>query len=438
MMVSKVPGPEDTIKFMLNTQEFIYTVDMFQDILHLHVETLENLFVAPVNIKTIKAFMNRVGYQGVVDKKKAIKYPQFIKLIIADLMKKFLDIPQRIEEYYHSIKDNIPSVSVYTTRNVLVRGMPISDAFLTKEIHAIDDFKEHETVFMNVVVPMNQPQPVVSDQGTHSCWSSKNVAKVQEKLDEEEIEKMVEGDEDEESYASEFANFVLNDDVDDFGTRIELESYNENPKNVDDDVDIEKEKKADVEIENETKDDEEIENDDNVEKIDKVVKEKDIIDDVTGSMEIRKEQKQTLIPSTTRSLRNVSSSDKTISEELTATISPTTTTTSKASTAKHKKRSFSHKTKTLPAWFIGLEDVLSWLWVKGKRDAITVDINAIALFRQAIRSSSGRNDRTASPGSSWGNSACGCEIGGVLHKLVSMVEKNELVEELMIVFVDTE
>nr|GEV81888.1 integrase, catalytic region, zinc finger, CCHC-type, peptidase aspartic, catalytic [Tanacetum cinerariifolium] len=124
-----------------------------------------------------------------------------------------LDIPQRIEEDYHSIKDDIPLVSVYTTRNVLVRGMPIPDVFLTKEIHAIDNFKEHETVFMNVVVPTNQPQPVVSDQGTHS---SKNVAKVQEKLDEEEIEKMVEGDEDEESYASEFANSVLNDDVDNF------------------------------------------------------------------------------------------------------------------------------------------------------------------------------------------------------------------------------
>ncbi|GJV14385.1 hypothetical protein Tco_1359708, partial [Tanacetum coccineum] len=69
--VSKIHSPEDTIKFMLNTQEFIYTVDMFRYILHLPVETLENPFVAPVNIKTIEAFMNRVGYQGVVDKVRA-------------------------------------------------------------------------------------------------------------------------------------------------------------------------------------------------------------------------------------------------------------------------------------------------------------------------------------------------------------------------------
>ncbi|GJW70599.1 hypothetical protein Tco_0127516 [Tanacetum coccineum] len=63
-----VPDTEDTIKFMLDTQQFTYTVDMFRDTLHLPVETPENPFVAPANIHTIEAFMNRVGYQGVVDK----------------------------------------------------------------------------------------------------------------------------------------------------------------------------------------------------------------------------------------------------------------------------------------------------------------------------------------------------------------------------------
>ncbi|GKD57395.1 hypothetical protein Tco_1290782 [Tanacetum coccineum] len=155
--VSKVLGPEDTIKFMLNTQNFIYTVDMFRDILHLPVETPKNPFVAPVTIETIETFMNQFGYQGVIDKvsafytknlaqpwktmfkvfnsclttrtsghdqtkinilqmfhvvinqtnvdyaallwwdfknnvkqkKEAIQYPRFIKLIIADLMSKF-------------------------------------------------------------------------------------------------------------------------------------------------------------------------------------------------------------------------------------------------------------------------------------------------------------------------------------------------------------
>ncbi|GJY19784.1 hypothetical protein Tco_0392350 [Tanacetum coccineum] len=137
---------------MLDIEEFTYTVDMFRVTLHFPVETPENLFVAPIKTQTIEAFMNRVGYQGVVDKasafytknlaqpwqtmfkkKEAIQYPRFIKLIIVDLMKKFPNIPQRIDEDYHSIKDDIPLVSVYTTRNVLVRGMLIPNKFLTED-----------------------------------------------------------------------------------------------------------------------------------------------------------------------------------------------------------------------------------------------------------------------------------------------------------------
>ncbi|GJR47650.1 hypothetical protein Tco_1315753 [Tanacetum coccineum] len=124
--VSKVPDTEDTIKFLLDTEQFIYTVDI-------------------------------VGYQGVVDKVSAFytnnlaqRWQTMFKvfnrclttrtsghdqtkinilqlfhvLIIADLMKKFPDILKRLEEDYHSIKDDVP---------------------LIKET---DDFKEYETVFM--------------------------------------------------------------------------------------------------------------------------------------------------------------------------------------------------------------------------------------------------------------------------------------------------
>nr|GEY89452.1 hypothetical protein [Tanacetum cinerariifolium] len=143
------------------------------------------------------------------------------------------------------------------------------------QIRATDDFKEHEMVFMNVDVPMNQPQPVVSTQGTHrstprahrtptltaspqrkkrkkivrksTAKAQENVAKVQEKLDEEEIKKMVE----------------------------EPGGHKEHPEHVSyEDEEIEKEKK-DEEVEKE-KEDVEIE------------KEKDIADDGMGSTEIRK------------------------------------------------------------------------------------------------------------------------------------------------------
>ncbi|GKA86576.1 zf-CCHC domain-containing protein [Tanacetum coccineum] len=161
---SKVPNTEDIIKFLLDTQQFTYTVDMFRDTLHLPVETPDTPFVALANIHIIEAFINIVGYQGVVEKVSAFftknlvqPWQTMFKLIIADLMKKFPNIPKRLEEDYHSIKDDVTLVSVYTTRNVLVRGMLIPDALLSAAIREMDDFKEYETVFMKVDVPMNQP-----------------------------------------------------------------------------------------------------------------------------------------------------------------------------------------------------------------------------------------------------------------------------------------
>ncbi|GKB03226.1 hypothetical protein Tco_0831315 [Tanacetum coccineum] len=68
LIVSKVPDTKDTIMFKLDSQEIIYTVDMFRDTLYLLVETPDNPFIAPVNINVIESFMQKVGYQGVVDK----------------------------------------------------------------------------------------------------------------------------------------------------------------------------------------------------------------------------------------------------------------------------------------------------------------------------------------------------------------------------------
>ncbi|GJW78364.1 hypothetical protein Tco_0140046 [Tanacetum coccineum] len=134
---------------------------MFQDILHLSMETPDNPFVAPVNIETIKAFMNKVGYQGVIDKTKInilqlfhavinrtnVDYAALMWWDFINNMKQKKEAIQ-IEEDYQSIKDDIPLVSLYATRVVPVRGILISDAFLTKEIHDTDDFKEYESVFM--------------------------------------------------------------------------------------------------------------------------------------------------------------------------------------------------------------------------------------------------------------------------------------------------
>ncbi|GJV60122.1 hypothetical protein Tco_1466222 [Tanacetum coccineum] len=395
---------EDTIIFKLDNQEIFYTIDMFCNTLQLPVETLENPFVVPANIEIIKSFMNKFGYQGVVDKVNAF-YMKFLAQPWQTMFKKFTSIPLRIEEDYHSIKDDVLLVSVYTTGNVTVQGMLILDAFLTEEIRATNDFKEYEKVFVNVVVPMNQPQPIVSTQGMHrstprayktptltiassqikkrkqragetssprkplkatllslilhktvlAVEAQENVSKVQENLVEEEIEKIVEGKEDEESYASEFADSMLNDDIDDSDTRIEPESYKENPEVVADE-DVSKKK-------DDEKDEDKV-NDDDVEKEDDAVVENDNDDHTdhtlvgnhaTGSMETRNMQMQTPILTPTRSPRKVLSSNKTISEELTTNVSLTTATTSKdSSILKCEKRSISYKMKILPGSIVGM------------------------------------------------------------------------------------
>ncbi|GJS05905.1 hypothetical protein Tco_0362701 [Tanacetum coccineum] len=117
--------------FKLDAQEITYTVDMFRDALKLPVETPDNPFITPVNIKIIESFIQRVGYQGVVDKV-SVFYTKFLAQPWQTI-RRLSSSPQRLDEDYHSIKDDIPLVSVYTKGNVTIRGMLISDAFLTDD-----------------------------------------------------------------------------------------------------------------------------------------------------------------------------------------------------------------------------------------------------------------------------------------------------------------
>ncbi|GJT36096.1 hypothetical protein Tco_0926515 [Tanacetum coccineum] len=187
-----MPDTEDTITLKLDSPEIIYTVDMFRDTFYLPVETPDNPFIAPVTIKTIESFMQMVGYQGVVDKVSAF-YTKFLAqpwqtmfkvfnrclttrisghdqtkinilqlfhavvnrinvdyaaLLWWDLLNyKYSSIPQILDEDYHSLKDDIPLVSVYSIGNVLFQGMLIPNAFLTDKIRATDDYKKYKTVF---------------------------------------------------------------------------------------------------------------------------------------------------------------------------------------------------------------------------------------------------------------------------------------------------
>ncbi|GKC00321.1 hypothetical protein Tco_0986457 [Tanacetum coccineum] len=157
-------------------------------------------------------------------------------------------------------------------------------------------------------------------------------------LAQEEIDKLVDGDEDEESYASAFVDTVINND-DDIRSKLEPGSYKEHPEHVSDD---DEKKRKDEEVEKE-KEVVEIVKDTNIDdtssaKKKEVVTKKEVVN-MSSSQEIRKEYKKTPIPSPIRYPRNYLSLDKTISEELADTITPTTATSSKipSTTTRQKK-----------------------------------------------------------------------------------------------------
>ncbi|GJY44393.1 hypothetical protein Tco_0432606 [Tanacetum coccineum] len=124
--------------------------------------------------------------------------------------------------------------------------MLISDSFLTKEIRATDDYKEYETMFVNVAVPMNQPQPVVSTQGTHR--STPRAHRIPSLTNASPLgKKRKQREKDVKSYADKFdASMIHDDDDDDSSTRIESGSHKEHLEVVDDD-DNKEEKKYDKE-----------------------------------------------------------------------------------------------------------------------------------------------------------------------------------------------
>ncbi|GJV50034.1 hypothetical protein Tco_1440246 [Tanacetum coccineum] len=178
--------------------------------------------------------------------------------------------PRDLKEDYHSIKDDTPLVSVYTTRNVIVREMLIADDLLNDAIRDTQAYKDYKKEFVRVNVPTIQPQPVESTQGTNGiprATRTPNPTDVKpfttsppppsddRERDEiyeatqlslvlkEDVERIVEG-EDEESDVIKFFDsvFVVEEDS---GDRLEPESQKENPEKIDDDDDDVDEKKDD-------------------------------------------------------------------------------------------------------------------------------------------------------------------------------------------------
>nr|GEY67359.1 hypothetical protein [Tanacetum cinerariifolium] len=226
--VKQVPNANNSIRFMIDRETVTYTMDMLRDTLQLPVETPDQPFIEPANLKFIQRFLKIVGYEGIFDKLNV-----FYINNLAQQCKRCSRSSSRLDEYYHSIKDDIPLVSLYTMRNVIVKEMLIPNEFLTDDICTTMDYKEYEKVFGRVDIPTIQLG--------------------------EDIDKMVDGD-DEDSYASDFADLIFQDE-EDIRTRIEPGSHKENLEVDDDDVNdnIDKEKRDDEkkvndDIEDEKKD----------------------------------------------------------------------------------------------------------------------------------------------------------------------------------------
>ncbi|GJW75819.1 hypothetical protein Tco_0135189 [Tanacetum coccineum] len=212
------------------------TVDVPVMYLQLFWKTVtKNPFVKPANIQTIEAFMNHVSINPRTSSNRP-KQRSTIQL--------FHDVVNRANVDYAALLWWDFMAKYFKKKEGESISMLILDAFLTDEIQEIDDFKDYEAVFLKVVVPMEQPQLVVSTQGTNrgiprALRSPTISASPQEK----KKRKQIAGED-----------------------RLEPESHKENPEVVDDDDDNEKEK----------------------------VEEKK--DDEMGSLEFRTEETQTTIP----------------------------------------------------------------------------------------------------------------------------------------------
>nr|GEV56724.1 protein root UVB sensitive 1, chloroplastic [Tanacetum cinerariifolium] len=135
-------------------------------------------------------------------------------------LNKFTSISPRVKEDYHSIKDDVTLVSVYTTGNVNVRGMSTSRA--------------HKIPTLTSASPQGKKRKQ-SDGKTSSPQKSLKITIKQKKV--------VKGDKDVESYGDKFADYMLHEDADDSGNRLEPGSHKEHPKVVsDDDANKEEEK----------------------------------------------------------------------------------------------------------------------------------------------------------------------------------------------------
>nr|GEU99380.1 hypothetical protein [Tanacetum cinerariifolium] len=271
---------------------------------------------------------------------RSIQYPHFIKLIVADLIKKFPIIPKRLEEDYHSIKDDVLLVSVYTKGNVLVRGMLILDVFFTVEIRETYDFKEAPRT------PTITASPYESKKRKQTAGesSSRRIIIKKKKQSTPSIPSPRDDRERGEMAEATILSLTLHKNALDAEAKENIAK--EYPKHVSDDDDEKKKKDEEVEKEKEVA---EIVMETNVDDIsakknNEVVTKKEVVD-MSGIQEIRKEKNLVGIM-TQGSFGDASDLP---GDSRGSTVRPTNATSSKTpSTTTCQEKYFTLKTRRLP------------------------------------------------------------------------------------------
>ncbi|GKC30823.1 hypothetical protein Tco_1038117 [Tanacetum coccineum] len=158
------------------------------------------------------------------------------------------DISRRVHDNYHRVENDDLVKNIFNSRkNKDGARMKIHDWMLTKAMKLTDHYKMYVAMF-RVEVPTTQSQQIESTQGTHRTPSAlrspnpvttegessaphfeaqQNVAKVNEHLEDEELDHLLEGNEN--VNVDEFMNDIFNSQ-EDLDTRIEPRSDKESPK----------------------------------------------------------------------------------------------------------------------------------------------------------------------------------------------------------------
>ncbi|GJW68717.1 hypothetical protein Tco_0123141 [Tanacetum coccineum] len=249
------------------------------------VEKPEQPFILPATLDYIQLFLKIVGHQGLVDKESDCQRDADTKSMEG------VEVPMIQPEPVESTQG--------TRRTPRATRIPNPDDVFQKK-KGKRTAGETSSPIPSLKIQSRQQKPI----------STTPPPPIEEKILEEDMEKIIEG-EDEESYASEFADTVILNE-EDSDTRIESDSHKDKPKNIDDD--------------DENKDDKKDDDDDNYDddQTDRAL----IRTQRTGSLEIRNENMQTPIPSPPRAPRKDLSSNKDITQEIMVCISPTPATSS--------------------------------------------------------------------------------------------------------------